>query len=239
MTATGARPQPGAGTREGDSMQFAIPGETVRHEPRPGVAYVLKVPTLAERLVWRREVEKLAGGLDVTDVWPMVRRGLAAMDIDDATRAAHQAAVDGYLAALQAQGEAIQQAEGEAAKRAAFDAHGAAVLRAEAGWVEVQRLVARHYEPLADLLADLVMVPAWRGLATVRLFLVAVEGVDVAIERAGGRLTPACEARLGILESDLVAIGRLFDGASAPTETEAKNSDSLSGGAAGPTAPSN
>lgn len=192
--------------------RFPAPDGTAR-------ALLVRVPTVADRARYRREVRS-AGGRQwrVGELWRALRDGVAALAEhgDVAEELAH---VDDCLARLAELGATLTGDVDEAAKRAAVDAVMA--LLADPRMAEIEQAVLPAYPRLRAMIADNETWGEVRGMVAARLLVVGWEGLPGEPRRGPQGL--AEDSLAAIPEAWLAPLGEFVEKLLAPTEAEAGN----------------
>ena len=215
-------------------VRFVPADEQMRPEHKR-VVYLLKAPTVWDRIKLDEEVAK-RGGRRVAelDVYRTLRAGIERIygETDSSVRAATLEQIDELIAARTA---FVRKLLGDGydfeteAGRQAFDADQSAHQARAAALAPVEEIVLAAYPRYARMAADFATYPLYRGYAAARLLLVGWENGPAEFSR--GPLGVADELLELIPEHHAAAIGAEADRLLRPTEAERKNSASPSPGA--------
>lgn len=209
------------------------PREPVSLQPREGgPTYLLRVPRVADRAAYRREVSAAGGRRRsqlalIEDVKDAVERLLPGED-DRPEREAR-------LGELEAQAQGIRDAlevwqtdrspESQAALLAA--------LQTSERVNEIVAIVRSVDAAIARKIADNEVYPQIAGLVAARMFLVGWQGLPVPFKRSAFGLDDALLDQ--VPSGDLVAIGERVAELLEPPQERLGNSASASGGSSSPT----
>lgn len=223
-------------------MKFADPAAPIAVDIAGGGRYWLRVPTVADRASYRRAVAAANGVRHpLGTLLRELRRGIVGMAEAEGAPPpeAAIAAVDAQLERLedlatQARAGTLEDEEHGQALAAAAEllADGAEALE------PIAALVRRHWMPYREMLADNEVYVGIASLEAARLFVIGWEKIGKLEDRAPMPFGP-----LGMPETLLRRIPELHlpiilaaaDGAFAPSEAEAKNSESPRPGSAAAT----
>jgi hypothetical protein len=209
--------------------------------------YLLKVPSLYDRIALNRALARRgARKITAATLLNALRRGVERIfgDTETAAKAAVLESIDAFLEAMRAfyrdvtaGAFDVTTAEG----RAAFNAAGGALAELEESLAPVANLVAAQDDAYGNLRADAAVYSEVFAIEATRLFLVGWENGP----RVGDAAVPFTRDANGVRDEalsalaaggQLAALGARLHELIEPTETERKNSVSLSGTASGPAA---
>lgn len=230
--------------------KFADPSAPARFEPAdnatlpPGkakVAYLFRVPRVADRIAYRRAVAAAGGRRHYEfDMLAELRTGVLAIAraaggeppaealglIEDQINR-HQA----YVARVTA-GDFANEADIAARVEDLIQVQGE-IADGGARLVPIRDMVAAAWAPYATMVGDNAAYAQTAGLVAANLFLTGWEGLG-DFERGRDGLSDAMLRRIS--ERHLIGIGFFVEGLFRPTEAEAGNSASPSGTPPAPTA---
>lgn len=209
------------------------PREPVALQPREGgPTYLLRVPRVADRAAYRREVAA-AGGRQwghltlIEDVKATVERLLPGED-DRPEREARVAELDAYAQGVRDAFEAWQADRSTENREALTDA-----LRTSARVDEIVGIVRSVDSASARKIADNEVYPQIAGLVAARMFLVGWRDLPAPFRRSAFGLDDALLDQ--VPTDDLVAIGQRVAELLEPPQDRLGNSASASGGSSTPT----
>lgn len=215
----------------GETRTFVPPSEE-RRDPAHRVAYRLRVPSVWDRTRYRGALG--AHGVRSHSVVPMLdamAQGVRAIygDADSAAKDAHLDVIAQYRAEAVALGQRLLDGSIDVASeegRAAFTESMGRQQDLDQALADVAEIVAQGYPPYAQMRADNASFALGRGVVAAQMFLVGWENVPRPFARTDAGVPEALLAQLP--EHHLIAIGAEVERLMAPTEPEAKNSDSPS-----------
>lgn len=211
----------------GDVVDFTPPDQ-LRLPEAERVTYRLRVPTVYERVAWRRAIAKAGGRRHgAFAVLAALRRGAERLT-DGAPRDFILAAIDEHRGRVEALAAVAGGDDPEAAE-VAFRA----MIEGEAALAAVSALVVQGDDAYAQIQADNAVYREIAGIEAARLFLEGWEGpLPGAFARGRSGVTDASLAC--IPEKHLAPIGDRLAELLQPSETESGNSASPSPGPFGP-----
>lgn len=209
-----------------------IPPEQMRRPESERIVYTLKVPTVYERVAWRRAVAAKGGRrygpstllatlksgvLDFMDEGP--ERDFIVTSIDEQ--------IGRSMQVMEAAGSASVDAD------TFFEALSAAA-HGENALAPVEALIEQVYEPYAAMRARNAVYSEIAAIEGARLFLTEIRNGPPLERDKAGALTDQVLGQ--IPEAHMLQIGIRIEELVSPTEQEAKNSDSPSPGPSDETA---
>lgn len=188
--------------------------------------YLVKPPTVYERVKWRRAVAasggRYHGPLALLGALADGVRALMA-DSPDELRDAVLSKVDAHRANMIAFGESAREADlADEEQKKEFAASGAAMAASGRALAVTESEVLTAYPAYAQMAADDETYWEVAGIEATRLFLTGWEGIDAPFSRGASGASE--DALAAIPEGDFASIGLFIDRMSRVTAAQRKNS---------------
>lgn len=205
---------------------------------RPGVTYHLRMPAVGERSTFKASIIAVGGRAPskhaLLDVMEEGVNAIMAEESDKEDRDRAVAAIQSYrnqMASAVSAYEAAGEEKSEEDNKKFLEA-----IAAPAEIRQLEAIIQKHYQPYADLNADMAVYPERVGLAAARMFLVGWSGLDEPFSRKLGRVEDQTLEPVG--SRDLAAIGEMALQMIQPSKATLGNSPSAAGGSPDQTASS-